>query len=110
MKRKLKKVLSAASAIAAIAALAVIPAAAEGSTAPVLSYTPVNTSEIINQVRNWICGVILVASVIYGGYELWSGFTEDQPSRRKQGITFLIIGITVPALIWTILSMINVGG
>lgn len=110
MKSKLKKVLSAASAMVAIAALAVIPAAAEGSAAPVIGYTPINTGEIINQVRNWVCGVIVAVSVIYGCYELWQGFTDDQPSRRKQGITVLVIGITVPALIWAILSMINIGG
>ena len=74
-----------------------------------LTYTAINEATVLTNVRNWICAVILVIAVIYGGYELFQGWIDDQPSKRKHGITVLIVGISIPALIYTILSMVISG-
>ena len=35
-----------------------------------------------------IIGIIGMAGVLYGGYSIWDGFTNDQPESKKKGITF----------------------
>lgn len=71
-----------------------------------LSFTAVNESEIINLVVGWMCAVILLIGVIYGGWELAQGFMDDQPSKKKQGITILIVGVSVAGIIYTISQLI----
>ncbi|MBQ3195414.1 MAG: hypothetical protein IJB65_03005 [Clostridia bacterium] len=71
-----------------------------------LNYSAVDESAILVNVRNWLCGVILVIGVIYGGYELFQGWIDDQPSKRKHGITILVVGISIPALIYGIINLV----
>ena len=71
-----------------------------------LSYTAINETEVINLVIWWMCAVILIIGVIYGGWEVSQGFMDDQPSRKKQGITILIVGVSVAGIIYTITQLI----
>ena len=39
-----------------------------------------------------IIGIIGMAGVLYGGYSIWDGFTNDQPESKKKGITIKAFG------------------
>lgn len=71
-----------------------------------LNYTAIDENGLLTTIVNWLCGVILVTGVLYGGYELAQGFMDDQPARKKQGITALIVGITVAAVIYTVMQTV----
>lgn len=71
-----------------------------------LTYTAIDEAAVINTVIGWICAIIALIGVIYGGWELAQGFMDDQPSKRKQGLTILIVGISVAGIIFTICQLI----
>lgn len=81
--------------------------AAAGKVMPLaLNYNAVDENAILNTVVNWVCAVILVIGIIYGGWELAQGFMDDAPSKKKHGITVLIVGISIAAVIYSIMSLI----
>lgn len=71
-----------------------------------LSYSAIDETEIITTIVNWVCGVILAIGVIYGGWEVAQGFMDDAPSKKKHGITVLIVGVTIAAVIFSIMQLI----
>lgn len=71
-----------------------------------LSYTAINETEVIELVIGWICAIILLIGVIYGGWELAQGFMDQQPGKTKQGITALIVGVSVASIIYAISQLI----
>lgn len=71
-----------------------------------LSYSAVDENAIITSIVNWVCGVILVIGIIYGGWEIAQGFMDDAPSKKKHGVTVMIVGATIAAVIYTIMQMI----
>lgn len=42
-----------------------------------------------------IIGIIGMAGVLYGGYSIWDGFTNDQPESKKKGITIILVTVFV---------------
>ena len=40
-----------------------------------------------------IIGIIGMAGVLYGGYSIWDGFTNDQPESKKKGITIMLFTV-----------------
>ena len=40
-----------------------------------------------------IIGIIGMAGVLYGGYSIWDGFTNDQP--ESKGITIILVTVFV---------------
>ncbi len=74
-----------------------------------LTYTAINEATVLAQIRDWMCGVMVVISLLFGGWELYTAWHDDQPSKRKHGITVLIVGISIPALIYTITSLVISG-
>ncbi len=75
-----------------------------------LSYAAIDVTAIMTTIANWIGGIIMAIGVLFGGYELFQGFTDDQPSKRKHGITVLIIGISIGGLIMVVFNMVIGGG
>lgn len=71
-----------------------------------LTYNAVDEDAIISVIVNWVCGVILAIGVIYGGWEIAQGFMDDAPSKKKHGITVMIVGVTIAAVIFSIMQMI----
>lgn len=42
-----------------------------------------------------IIGIIGMAGVLYDGYSIWDGFTNDQPESKKKGITIILVTVFV---------------
>ena len=42
-----------------------------------------------------IIGIIGMAGVLYVGYSIWDGFTNDQPESKKKGITIILVTVFV---------------
>lgn len=42
-----------------------------------------------------IIGIIGMAGVLYGGYSICDGFTNDQPESKKKGITIILVTVFV---------------
>lgn len=42
-----------------------------------------------------IIGIIGMAGVLYSGYSIWDGFTNDQPESKKKGITIILVTVFV---------------
>lgn len=49
-----------------------------------------------------IVGIIATAGFLFGGYSLWEGYMEDQPSSKKRG--FIVVFATLFVLIFIILA------
>lgn len=71
-----------------------------------LSFTAINENDVIELVIGWICAIILLIGVIYGGWELAQGFMDQQPGKTKQGVTALIVGVSVAGIIYAISQLI----
>jgi len=71
-----------------------------------LAYNPINENEILTTLVNWVCAVILIIGVVYGGWELAQGFMDDSPSKKKHGITVMVVGVSIAAVIYSIMSLI----
>lgn len=71
-----------------------------------LSYSAIDEASIITTIVNWVCGVMLAIGVIYGGWEVAQGFMDDAPSKKKHGVTVLIVGVTIAAVIYSIMQLI----
>lgn len=74
-----------------------------------LTYNPVSENEILTTLINWVCAVILIIGVVYGGWELAQGFMDDSPSKKKHGITVMVVGVSIAAVIYSIMSLIISG-
>lgn len=71
-----------------------------------LSYAAIDEAAILSTIVGWVCAVILIVGVIFGGWELAQGFMDDSPGKRKHGITVLIVGVSIAAVIFVIMQMI----
>lgn len=57
--------------------------------------------EIVNLIFNGVQAIIGGAGVLFGAWQLWDGFTNDQPESKKKGITVLIVTAVVLGLLLT---------
>ncbi len=71
-----------------------------------LTYTEIDISAIVKVIINSFCAIMVLITLIIGGWETYQGLTDDSPSKRKHGITVLIVGFSVPALVFTIANML----
>lgn len=71
-----------------------------------LAYNPVNENEIFTLIVNWICLVTLIAGVIYGAVEFGTGYIDESPSKKQHAIKVLIVGVSIPSLLFTIMNLI----
>ena len=75
-----------------------------------LSYAAIDEASIMTTISNWVCAVIAVIGLFFGGWEIAQGFMDDAPSKRKHGITVLVVGISIAAVIYTVFNMMLGGG
>lgn len=66
---------------------------------------------IFNLVLGAVIAIVASGGLIYGGYQLWDGFTSDNPANKKQGAIVLIVTvvscavlIAAKSIIWGIIS------
>ena len=71
-----------------------------------LSYTAVDVTEVIQEIVNWLCWVILIIGFIYGGFEAITGHMHQDPGKRLHGIIALVIGVSGAGLLYTICQLI----
>lgn len=70
-----------------------------------------NVSQLLDLILNAITLIILIAGLLYGAYQLWNGFTDDQPQAKKHGLTILIVTVVVVVLIQSIKPIfVNMAG
>lgn len=71
-----------------------------------LTYSEIDEGTILTTIVNWVCAVILAIGIIYGGWELAQGFMDENASKKKQGVTSIIVGVSVAGVIYTIMQLI----
>lgn len=71
-----------------------------------LNYTAIDENAILTTIVNWLCAVIAIIGIVYGGWELFQGFLDESPSKRKQGVTYIVIGCSIAGVIYGIMQMI----
>lgn len=52
-------------------------------------------TQLLNIIMTAVQTVIAIGGLLYGGYQLWDGFTNDQPQEKKKGITIFIVTVVV---------------
>lgn len=75
-----------------------------------LTYSTLDENAIITTIVNWICAVILAIGIIYGGWELAQGFMDENGSKKKQGVTAMLVGVSVAGVIYGIMQLILSSG
>ncbi len=71
-----------------------------------LNYQAIDENAILTAIVNWICAVIAIIGIVYGGWELFQGFLDDSSSRRKQAVTYIVVGCSIAGVIYGIMQMI----
>lgn len=71
-----------------------------------LNYTAIDENAILTTIVNWLCALIAIIGIVYGGWEAFQGMIDESPSKRKHGLTVLFIGISIAGVIYGIMKMI----
>ena len=51
--------------------------------------------QIYDLLFTFVITIVAIAGALYGGYQLFDGFTNDQPAEKKRGFTVLIVTVAV---------------
>ena len=54
-----------------------------------------NTIELLDIILNAIKVIIAAGGLCYGGWQLWDGFTNDQPQEKKKAVVVFIVTVAV---------------
>lgn len=56
-------------------------------------------TQLVDIIFNGIIAIIAAAGLLFGAWNLWDGFTNDQPESKKKAILTIIITVVVIVLI-----------
>lgn len=68
------------------------------------SFSNIDLNSIIEEIANGVVVIILAVTVLYGGYALFEGFSEDNPTSKKRGFVTIAAGVVISMLIYVILT------
>ena len=67
-----------------------------GDVAADLGEAEATVKDLVNLIFNGVIIVIACGGVIFGGYNFYEGWTNDQPEMKKKGIqTLIIVGVAI---------------
>ena len=56
-------------------------------------------TQLVDIIFNGIIAIIAAAGLLFGAWNLWDGFTNDQPESKKKAILTIVITVVVIDLI-----------
>ena len=63
---------------------------------------------IVRTIVNALVGVITIAGVVYGGFQLFMGFNSDDSKEKRTGIIAIISSFAIGGLIIAVVNMMLV--
>lgn len=66
----------------------------------------IDFTEIMKTIASSVSVLILAIAVIYGGWTLYEGFSDDSPAAKKKGFIVLLGGIIAAGLMYVLLTAI----
>jgi hypothetical protein len=70
------------------------------------SLNAIDFNEIMKTIASSICALILALAVIWGGYELFLGFSDHNSSGKQKGLLLILGGIVAAGLMFMLLTSI----
>ena len=66
----------------------------------------IDFNEIMKTIASSVSVLILAVAVIYGGWSLYEGFSDDSPAAKKKGFIALLGGVIAAGLMYVLLTAI----
>lgn len=57
------------------------------------------TTQLLDVVLKTVKGIIAATGLIYGGWQFFEGYTDDQPEKKKKAITVILVAAGTFALL-----------
>lgn len=73
-------------------------------TMPTIS--AINFNDIMKTIASSIAVLILAVAIIYGGWQLYEGFSDNSSATKKQGFFIILGGIVAAGLMYALLTSI----
>lgn len=109
-KNKFLKALSFIAIAVMLFAMFALPIGAEETTSTIPQISFINPDFNIKDLVEYLCWaleiVILIGGTVMGGIEIWKSSTENEPSKRKNGIKIILVTIAVVLVLGGVFSMI----
>lgn len=106
----LKRIFAFIIAIAALSCILSLTAFASGGTTatgnPGIVLQNYDANAIVRVIVNTLVGVLVLAGVVYGGFQIIMGFNSDDPKEKRTGIIAVLASLSVGGLIIAVVNMI----